>query len=404
MIESKELKRKENESEESFVWRIGNAKDNGFIDISWNEIADIVNSEFGYEDKPYTESAFRKPYQYAKRYYNAGVFDNSIDENHLEQIRNERIETEKNIIKFRDERNETKRIIRETARKESIADLLMNCVLQHKSDSLEYTNTFSDVNYNGNNDLIVSLTDIHTGIEIDNFCNKFNTEILKQRFNKYIDKIIEVKNRHESENVYIILSELVSGIIHNALRIESNLNLIQQFLVSMDYISDFLCRISKEFKTVNVYMCVGNHSRISPNKDDSLKGENIDHLAIPYLKAKLQNFTNIVFNENSVEESIAIFSVRGNIVMASHGDKDAPNNVVQKYTMMFNQKPDLVYLGHRHTNAMTTVYDTKIIQSGCLSGSDNYCMDKRLRNKPEQTISVISNNGLDCLYDVKFEE
>ena len=53
---------------------------------------------------------------------------------------------------------------------------------------------------------------------------------------------------------------------------------------------------------------------------------------------------------------------------------------------------------------MLTSYDTKVIQAGCLSGgADEYCMDKRLRNKAEQIISVITENGLDCLYDVKFD-
>ena len=49
-----------------------------------------------------------------------------------------------------------------------------------------------------------------------------------------------------------------------------------------------------------------------------------------------------------------------------------------------------------------TVYDSKIIQAGCLSGPDSYCMDNRLRNRPEQVIAVINDNGLDCIYDVKF--
>ena len=66
-------------------------------------------------------------------------------------------------------------------------------------------------------------------------------------------------------------------------------------------------------------------------------------------------------------------------------------------------KPDIIYMGHKHTNAMLTSYDTKVIQAGCLSGgADEYCMDKRLRNKAEQIISVITEDGLDCLYDVKF--
>ena len=169
-----------------------------------------------------------------------------------------------------------------------------------------------------------------------------------------------------------------------------------------NYISQFLAELSYHFNTVNVYICPGNHSRISPKKEDSLKGENIDHLAIPFLEAKLQNFDNISFYKNEIEESIAMFTVRNNVVMSSHGDKDSPNNVVQKFTLLFGIRPSLVYRGHRHKNGLTTVYNTKVIESGTLSGTDNYALDLRLHTKPSQTISVVTKDGLDCLYDVKF--
>jgi len=252
------------------------------------------------------------------------------------------------------------------------------------------------------NDLIISLMDVHAGIEIDNYFNKFNEDILKDRFNNYLKKITTVMQRHKSQNVYVVISELVSGIIHNELRIENNKNLIEQFLLATDYTSQFLSELSYLFENVYVYVCPGNHGRISPKKEDSLKGENIEHLILPFLEAKLQNHKNIVFNKNDIEESIVIFSVRNHLVMATHGDKDTPNNVVQKFTLMFGMRPHLVYMGHRHTNGYSTVYDTKVIQSGCMSGSDNYCMDLRLKNRPEQTISVVTDGGLECLYDVKF--
>ena len=51
---------------------------------------------------------------------------------------------------------------------------------------------------------------------------------------------------------------------------------------------------------------------------------------------------------------------------------------------------------------MITVYDSKVLQAGCISGPDSYCMDNRLRNRPEQIVSVITENGLDWIYDVKF--
>lgn len=393
----------ESENLEHFIWRLGQAKDSGILDMSWDDIADVINKEIGNEDMPFSSSAFRKPYQQAKRFYDAGVFGEMSDGEYLKELQSQKQELEKQKVKVRDERNELKRVIREEARKESFKDQVLRSIAESDCHPLLYNEMkkFDGV-LKSDNDLIISMTDLHTGIEIDNYFNKFNEDILRERMNNYLDKIFEVQLRHGSENAHVILSELVSGIIHTELRIENNQNLIDQFLTAANYISQFLSELSYRFEEVNVYMCPGNHSRISPKKEDSLKGENIDHLAIPFLEAKLQNFENINFHNNNIEESIAMFSVRGNVVMASHGDKDSPGNVVQKFTLMFGMRPALVYLGHRHTNAMTTVYDTKVIQSGCMSGSDNYCMDKRLKNKPEQTISVVTENGLECLYDMKF--
>lgn len=47
--------------------------------------------------------------------------------------------------------------------------------------------------------------------------------------------------------------------------------------------------------------------------------------------------------------------------------------------------------------------NTKIIESGCVSGPDNYCLDMRLRNKPEQMVIEVNKNGVECVYDVKLD-
>lgn len=399
-----DTRRKESENECQYLWRLGQAKDSGQLDADWNEIAKLMNAEFGDPDKPYSEAAWRKPYQMSKKFFEAGVFNRLDEDKYFKELQIQKQELEKEQVKIRDERNELRRVIREEARKESYKDQILRSISEYQCNPLEYD---KNKQFNGvlktDNDLIISCTDIHAGIEIDNYFNKFNEDILRDRFNQYLDKIFEVQLRHGSENAYVILSELISGIIHNELRIENNQNLIEQFLTVTDYISQFLSELSYHFNNVNVYICPGNHSRISPKKEDSLKGENIDHLAIPFLEAKLQNFKNIMFNTNKIEESIAMFDVRNNVVMASHGDKDAPSNVVQKFTLLFGIRPSLVYLGHRHTNGLTTVYNTKVVESGTMAGTDNYALDLRLHSKPSQTISVVTRNGLDCLYDVKFD-
>ena len=395
--------RKETENEFQYLWRLGQAKDSGILDIDWNGIADLMNKYFGDPDKPYSEAAWRKPYQMAKKFLENGVFNNLSEDEYFKELCFRKQELEKEKIKTRDERNELRRIIREEARKESYKEQVLRSISEYQCNPLSYDEKkqFTGI-LKTDNDLIVSCTDVHAGIKIDNYFNKFDENVLCNRFNQYLDKVFEVQLRHGSENAYVILSELVSGIIHNELRIENNQNLIEQFLSVTNYIAQFLSELSYHFNIVDVYICPGNHSRISPKKEDSLKGENIDHLALPFLEAKLQNFKNINFHRNDIEESIAMFNVRNNVVMASHGDKDTPSNVVQKFTLLFGIRPSLVYLGHRHTNGLTTIYNTKVIESGTMSGTDNYALDLRLHSKPSQTISVVTENGLDCLYDVEF--
>ena len=402
-----DLHRLENENEEQFTFRLGQAKDSGNLDMSWEEIANVINKEFRDDESEYrSEAAYRKPYQQAKRYFEANVFGTYKDEDsYFKELQLQKQSLEKEKVKTRRERNELRRIIREESDKESYMEQFIRNMQEYISDPLEYE---ENARFKGilktDNDLIVSFSDVHAGIFINNYFNTFNEDVLKDRMNQYLDKIFEVQLRHGSQDCYLILSELLSGIIHPTLRIENNQDLMQQFLTVTDYLSQFISSLSYRFNKVHVFMCMGNHSRISPKKEESLTGENMDVLAIPFLSAKLQNFKNIEWHENTIEKSIAMFSVRGLTVMSSHGDKDSPDSVVQKYTMMFNIKPDLVYLFHRHTNAMQTVYDTKVIQSGCVSGGgDEYCFSKRLKNRAEQTISVVSEKGLDCLYDVKFD-
>jgi hypothetical protein len=384
----------ENETPNQAIYRICKHKD----EIgTWEDVGNVLNDMLG---ENLSSSAYRKKFQYFEQIMKDNedlFFENK---NYLDDLKEMKREIQKEKIKLSDERTELKRLYREQARRESFLDVVKRAMSEDVEPLVE-PNHIGGFNYS-DNDLIVSLTDIHTGIEIDNAFNKFNENILRKRFNTYLQKILEVRERHNSQNCYVIIGEVVSGIIHNNLRIENNLDLMQSFKLVATLISDFLTELSKYFNDVHVYINEGNHSRISPNKEDNIQGENVDVLVPFYLKARLQLIDNIFIHENEVMEEIAMFKVRGNIVMSAHGDNDKVSNVVQKFTMLFDVKPDLVYLGHRHTNAMETVYDTKVIQSGCLSGTDNYALSKRLRNKAEQTISVITEDGLECLYDVKF--
>ena len=363
--------------------------------IEWQDIADFRSD---YNGESEHRDTIRKGSKLLYEYLDAGWVHEPTEMSISES--DEIIRLKKERQKLSDARVEYNRQIRQEARKESYSEMVKRIICENvePTDLKVQYHTF-----NSNTDLLVHLTDLHTGIEINTWNNKFNQDILKERIEKFTSEILKIRDLHKSENCYLVIGEILSGIIHNNLRLQNNMDLMEQFKYVSELISAMLIRIANHFNHIYVYVTPGNHSRVSTKKEDSLDGENMDVLLPFYLKAKLQNINNIDICENNIDPEIAMFNIRGNNVFASHGHKDNPASVVQNFTMMFGIKPDIVLLGHRHLNGLTTVYNTKVIESGCCSGTDQYAMSIRKTNRPEQTVSVVGQDGLVCLYDIQLD-
>lgn len=389
------------ESELTYIMRLGMAKENGVIDKTWVELADIFNRNLREPGEEYNESTYRKKFANYKELSNEFNINNSeSDKNDLIELRRE---LEKEKVKIRDERNEYKKLIREEARKESYKEQFISAIENAaRKASLNYDVNKKDY-VDGGCSLIVPLYDLHAGIEIKNFWNVYDEDVLKYRLDHYLDRIFEIQNRHGATDVYVCCSETISGLIHPNLRIQNNQDIIDQFLMVTDYICDFLAELSYKFQNVHVYVAPGNHSRINPKKDQDLAHENMDNLLIPFLKAKMQNFENIDCHSNDIEQSMAVFPVYHINVCAIHGDKDPFDNAADRINKFLKLGIDLIITGHKHTNQFRTDADVKCVQSGCLSGPDEFAINNRMRNRPEQAVCVITETeGLDCIYDIKF--
>lgn len=379
------------ENEYEYIYRIGSQKDQIG---TWQDVADILNDELGYE---YTESRYRKMYQaFNKMASSRTIIKKDIPNE--EDLLQSRLEMAKERIRLRDERGEINRVIREQARFDTFLDMVHEAIAASVRPMPGYS---PSVVARSDNDMLVHLTDIHAGLNTKNFSNQYNESVMRDRLFMYANKICTVQKVHGSENCFLVLGgDLISGLIHSNLRLDNNMNVIQQVMSVSSAICEFIAAISRSFSDVYVYSVPGNHSRCLPSKEENMKGENLDRLVFWYLDAALKEYQNVHCIQNDIEESVAIFRIRGNLVYGVHGDKENIGTIVQTLTMFFNEKPDFVVVGHRHVNGVSTVYDTKVIESGCVSGPDNYCMDKRLRNHAEQMIAVINQSGLDCVYDV----
>lgn len=385
------------ETENQYVYRICKNKD---AIGTWLEVAEIINNELGWDKD---ESCYRKTWKAFQDYQQLSEHDADDTQGLLEEIREERRELEKARVKMRDERNEVSRLLRVQARGESMRDLIERCVQKYNPEDYTPLDIMQCVGEE-DCDLIVHLTDLHAGVGIKNTFNQYDNNVMMNRLRKYAGKITEIWRRHNAKRCFVVLGgDMVNGVIHVNNRLENNEHVVDQVITASEAVSWFVGEMAKLFIEVEVYSVPGNHSRVFPNKEDNQHGEYLDKLVSYYVSAKCDGINNVHVYDNVVDDTIATFTVRDKLVAAVHGDKDTTSSVVQNLTMMTKIKPDIVLMGHRHTNALTTVYDTKVYESGCVNGADSYCMDKRLLNKPEQTVIVVNDTGVECAYDVKLE-
>lgn len=389
------------ESELEYIWRIGNYRYLGILDITWDELAEILNKNLHEPEDYVGSSAYRKKYAVMRQAYDEIFSKDTGSSAQLQEIKEEKNNLYKERVKLSDERRELNALLRKQAREESFLDMVRNAFKHFDYVPIEPPESQGEKPKYGP-DLLIPVTDVHTGELIQNAWNTYDNNIMRNRFYSYMTKIREIQKLHGAVNAYVVLSELVSGLIHTTTRIESNENVIDQFLNAMNQVMWFLLQLSAIFTSVHVYVAPGNHSRLFPNKEDNRKGENLDNLALHYLGGYLQNVDNVYFHHNHIDESIALFEMQDGITVASvHGDKDTPENVCRHITELTGVVPNICLLGHKHTNALITVNGgCKVIQSGAFSGIGNYSIDKRLQGRPEQAVAVVGNNGLECLYDI----
>lgn len=398
------LERKEGETEIQYLWRIGKMVDAGKIG-SWKDITLTLNKQLREDDEYYDESAYRKKYQAAKKFYDE-IFSQQGDEDFKKEQEEILREIKKEKIKLRDERTESNRGIRIEARVEDKLDYFEKIIANQgkidykplKPAERELIKTKSD------NDLVIMLSDLHIGQTFASAWGRYNLEVAKDRMNQYLNKIIEIKDRHNSENCFVTLQgDMISNSIHKTIAITNRENVIEQVISASEIITAFLAELSKIFNNVTVVSVVGNHSRID-KKEDALKDERLDTLIEWYAKSKLENFENIEFIE-PYDNTFNCFVVRNKHYFVVHGDYDKFDMAgVAKLSMMAGYFPYCILFGHRHFPATTEINGIKLVQSGSFPGAgDDHTIELRLSGKPSQTVLVCNEDGIECNYTVELD-
>lgn len=324
------------------------------------------------------------------------------DEDMISLLDSKRIELQKERQKFFDQRNAYNKLLRERSRQEELNEILVDAVRSGNLPSLQYVRSEIPCS---DNDLLVSLNDIHYGANVQNYWNTYNSDVCRDMMCKYLDHIISIGETHKSENCIVWANgDEISGNIHQFIAVTNKENVIEQIKGVSELIAEFLAELSKHFRQVVFVSVAGNHSRIEPNKDKALISERLDDLVEWYLSARLQNFENIIIGGGEkIDHTIYLIDVRGKMYCGVHGDFDGSPGKVQSLQAMAGRPVYAVLSGHLHHNKTDEVQGVKTVMAGSFLGMDDYCVQKRIVGRAEQMVCVCDESGIRCTYGIPLQ-
>ena len=294
----------------------------------------------------------------------------------------------------RDTMSTMRSYLRSEARLQSVIETIKEETRQLNQLKPLFTNIKTTHEGDQNLEAILTIQDWHYGIRIDNMKNKFDVDIARRRIEILINETIRRCLDRGIEKLHVLnLGDLISGLIHLTIRVDNQIDVIQQTMEISEIVAEALNVLSEYFE-IDYYWCRSNHSRVVAKKDESKVSENFDKITTWFLKERLayNDRITIVDNEDPDDE-IIMANIKGLDVLASHGDNDRAS-AIGKLVTFTNILPKLVFFAHLHHNFAVEYNGIDIFMSGSLSGIGSYAKKLRLFNTPSHNLYIIDDGGI----------
>lgn len=372
--------------------------------LTWFEVRDLINEELGTN---FSESYYRKNYALGNfdevdtelsNTYCSEKIDNAMSDRDNPEDILKRIEAEK--IKMSDERNERNALLRRLVREDTCKEIgikAANIVASQKFLSEPHV-----VSRNNEERVAIAvISDWHLGIEVDSYWNKYNPDICAERVSSLLLKTKDICEKENISDIYVVnLSDLIAGRIHAQIRIQSRYDVISQTITVSEILSEYIDSLASTMR-VHYYDCLDNHSRVEPNKKESLDLESLARIIPWYLKERFKNNENVFIYDNPYSEDIISFNVLGHKVAGVHGDRDTPNHIVENINMLTEEHFDLILTAHLHHFSADEKCRTVVVSNGSLMGQDSFAERLRLNCDPSQNVIIVTkSNVTEVIYRV----
>lgn len=391
--------KKENETKLEHLMRLSKIKiENKPNDLDWQDISEIVGINIHRDTLRKAMSENYGGYAIMKYYENQQI--NGIDNDILLKIKEEKEELQKIKMQLQDQKREYRNKLRKDAKFQHIIDEMTKTI----KELPKYEYIKRNVSYNVKNDMVESiliLSDWHFGLNCNNFWNKYNVQIARERMEKLKHNVIFYCKRHNVTKLHIeIIGDMINGNIHLGNKVENEEDVISQTMQLSEMLGAFIYDLSKEIPNIIIYTTYGNHGRTTSNKKEAIDTENFERLIEWYLSIRLENVKNILIQKNSIDETFNLIELEnGKKIICSHGNYDKVSNVLSNYSQILKTVIDEIHLGHFHSYQEKDCNGSTLVINGTFSGTDTYAKNLRLVSNPMQTLRIYENKNI-CTYKI----
>lgn len=403
------LKKEDNENTNEYIWRMCDYKDKGLLDLNWEQVGELINKElFGSDEELYrTSSAYRKPYQYAKDFYE-DVFKKrmySYDNEAIKKMDDLKRDIQKERIKLNTTRVEYNKWLRENARDELIVEEICKSIsnlsplekpayIQNKYSTKEYCLVFGDEHYGTE----FELTDL-----LGNIINSYSPEIFEKRMWDLFYQVIDIIKKEDINtlNVYS-MGDFSDGCLRVSQLMKLRYGVIDGTIKYANFISNWLNELTK-YVRIRFQMTDGNHTelRMLGQPKGTFVEDNMGKIVKEFIKIRLEDNNNFTFIENPT--GYIYDNLAGNIILGIHGETRSLEKTLKDLSAIYNTQIKYLFAGHLHHSKLEEIgINSEVINIPSIIGVDPYALSlNKASNASAKLFIFEEGKGRTCEYTFK---
>ena len=402
------LKKLPEENEDQYIWKVGQAKDTGLLDSTWEELVPRLNTELGIDETEWRgSSAFRKAYRWMQRAYDNVFRQNGFIGTRGDDLDEKKRELEKAKVKLQTEKLEYNRWLREEARDELIAEKIVAAV--RELPPLEVpTPILGRSGYSES--AVLCFGDEHYGTEFTIYglhgeiINQYSPEIFEDRMYKLLNQTIYIIQKEELKTLYVFnLGDFSDGVLRYSQLMKLRYGVVEGTVRYANFLANWLNELSK-YVRVNFQMTFGNHTelRMLGAPKGTFKDENTGMFVREIIKTRLEDNPNFKMTVNPT--GLIFESIQGFNILAIHGEVKNMENAIKDFSNTYNTNIDILIGGHmHHYKAETVGVNRDVINVPSIIGIDDYSISLNKTSNPGASLFIVTGGqGVTLDYKIKF--